>query len=241
MGVITEAMKLVGRKSEQERFSRLLDAAKPALVLVQGAHGCGKTSLMHVLQEQLETRMDWSSAPQPANWPLAVTPDLYEADFSLRVSQELAISTTEEFSVAKKAPKNMSSLVESLVRLAPLALFIDGFQPNRLFARWFHDIFLPDVKRSGAAILVILADEPKSFVKFDSVGLTTEVFALGRLKPKEIRERFQAIDAELGLSISEAELDYYVQVVHEKPEYYKSLVRLLQYGGKNNPPPPGAS
>ena len=152
MGVISEAMTLVGRKSEQERFSRLLDAAQPMLLLVQGEHGSGKTSLMHVFQNQLAQRLDWSSAPEEGNWPLSVTPDLFEADFSERVSIELGISTSEEFSVAKKITRNISPLVESLARLAPLALFIDGFQPNRYFERWFREVFLPDVARSGAAI-----------------------------------------------------------------------------------------
>lgn len=236
MRVISEAMTLVGRKSEQERFSRLLDAAQPLLLLVQGAHGSGKTSLMHVLQNQLAQRLDWSSAPDEGNWPLAVTPDLSEADFSDLVSRELGLAASEEFSVAKKITRNVSPLVESLARLAPLALFIDGFQPNLSFERWFREVFLADVARSGAAILVVLADEPKSFVNLDALSLPTEEFTLGRLRPKEIRERFELIEAQAELSLTAEEMDYYVQVVREKPEYYKSLARLLQSGGKTNPP-----
>jgi len=236
MGVISEAMTLVGRKSEQERFNRLLDAAKPGLVLVKGEHGSGKTSLLHVLQNQLATRLDWSSAPDPENWPLAVTPDLNEADFSQRVAQELGISASEEFSIASKVQKGTESLAGRLARMAPLALFIDGYQPNRHFGRWFHDVFLPDVQRSGAGILVVLAEEPKSLVQFDMSDLPVEEFMLGRLKPKEIRERLELIDSRFGLALTEEEMNYYIQVVRDKPEYYRSLARLLQSGGKFSPP-----
>ena len=88
---------------------------------------------------------------------------------------------------------------------------------------------------AGRRFLVVLADEPKNFVKLDAPGLPVEEFTLGRLKPKEIRERFELIDAQAGLSLTAQEMDYYVQVVRENPEYYKSLARLLKSAGKKDP------
>jgi hypothetical protein len=250
MGILVD---LIGRQRELDHFETLISRGQPALVVVAGQPGTGKTGLLRAFGERAASK-GWKTIPGEESWPMVVTPEMTDVDFREQILRGLGVLTEEGFTTeamypsavqvgsyaTEKAFKPTSTtallnpIVKTCISMAPLAILIDGYRPNHRFEHWFSAIFLNDMLQSDASIITVIADVPKEVDRLTKLDGSV-VFTTGTLKSKDIRERFRMMDAEFSLELEESELDYYVRVVREKPDRFHSLARLLELTQKSNP------
>ena len=227
---------LVGREQELSRFKKILADGQPLLVVITGQAGVGKTTLLNAFRTQAKAA-GWNTAPpSAAAETLRVAQDTTEEDFGNRVQGLLAMPSGESFiekSPGKNAGQTSSEqppllpLVEQLRASAPLLLLVDGYQPAAVFADWFQNRFVQDVRRAGASVIVVVSELPEWTTKFLS-PLADQIITLGTLDEQAIRQHFVTLGEKISPRIEEPELNVYVESAYKKPEMIGSLTRVLR-------------
>ena len=132
-------------------------------------------------------------------------------------------------------PRPLHPLARQLGRLAQLSgvgntprgvlLLIDGYRPDSEFAEWFAGVLLRDVKRIGAPVVVVVADQTQNVQGLKP--LADNVIPLGSLDRQDVWRRFEALGRELSPPIESSELDQYVKEALRRPQIIGPLRRVL--------------
>ena len=232
---------LFGRESELGQFDVILQRRQPALVLVTGQSGMGKSSLLKKFQS-LAAAVGWKTVPTTAEQELSIDTGTTENSFSdlmhrlsstpdesfVRTASAQAHASAADWDRSAEPVSTQSFLhpsVEQLRSWAPVLLLIDTYRPDSEFASWFTDSFIRDIKRADASIVVVVAARPDYVAKVSPVA--DEVITLSPLDRSIVRQHFQAIGEHISPPMESAELDRYVEVIYSQPEMFNSLTRVL--------------
>lgn len=225
---------LVGREHELALFKKILKDSQPLLVVVTGARGVGKSSLLHAFQS-LADSSGLNTAPSATSEALRITSDTTEESFSNQVQTLLAVPSGKSF--IEKLPLRSTGetptdqqpllpIVQQMRALAPFLLAVDGYEPEPQFAEWFQKRFLSDLKRGGGPVVVAVAERPEGPPKLSP--LADQIVPLGTLDQETILLHFKAIGREMSPEMKDEELKVYVQAAQNKPEMLGSLTRVLR-------------
>ena len=222
---------LVGRDHELASFKEVLKEKHAQLVVLTGEPGMGKTSLLRKFRE-LGDEAGWNTAqlPKLVLRNVETTPD----SFSNQLQSLLSVPTSR--SLIEKPIKPLVDpatgqplllpIVERLRALAPFLLLIDGYQPGPEFAEWFHTIFVNDVRRSSASIVIVLAARPDGATKI--TPFADQIIPLGPLDPNSIQEHFKEFGRQLDPPMTDSEIQEYIEAAKADAEMLDSLTRVLR-------------
>lgn len=232
---------LVGRDQELERLDAVLQRRRPAVVIVSAEAGIGKTTLLRAAALRA-AEGGWATTHSEGEGELEVTQTTAYQDFSDRLSARLGISPDEPGLETPSAPeplpamaaplsqraagKPFDPLVRRLHQHSPVLLLIDGFRPSARFSRWFHSVFVAQVAKTGAPIVVIIADRPREVEALEAAA--DLVLQLQPPDAAAVRRHFQALGERLAPPMGKTELEVYVQATRQKPEILDTLTRLLR-------------
>jgi hypothetical protein len=249
MTAVPTQPELTGRDEQLGVLEAALDAARPALVLVTGRVGGGKSTLLHAVRGQAQAR-GWHAAPPDPSPSLVVNRDMTPKSFSeslgawLRrsapavaidagpsldaqgLSREVAGPPRKPAAPGERtADREVARLLKRLREAAPVMIAIDGYRPNRAFGRWFASELVPALKESRLPALVVIAHDfelgPELLEHAD------ERLVLGALDEALTERYFRGLAAGMQPPMDEAELREYARAAAERPELLGSLSRVL--------------
>lgn len=221
---------LVGRDQELASFGKILRDKQAQLVVLTGGPGVGKSSLLRKFQS-LGEEAGWNTAKLPDSIRInqEATPD----SFSTQLQAVLSVPTSKSF-IEKRSTSAVDSatgqpllpIVERLSGLAPFLLTIDGYRPGPEFGEWFEKVFLNDVKRSAAAIVIVLAERPQAATKM--TPFADQIIQLGPLDDNSIRQHFTELGRKISPPMNEMEIQEYTKAAQEDTEVLERLTRVLR-------------
>ena len=227
----TDDLLLVGRDHELASFQEVLKEKQAQLVVLTGDPGMGKTSLLRKFRE-LGDEAGWNTAQLPNSVlrDVETTPDSFSSQLQSLLSVPTARSFIEKPGKPLVDPATgqplLLPIVERLRALAPFLLLIDGYEPGPEFAEWFPTVFLNDVRRSSAAIVIVLAARPEGAIKI--TPFANQIIPLGPLDPNSIQEHFNELGRQLDPPMTDSEIQEYVGAAKEDAEMLDSLTRVLR-------------
>ena len=217
------------RARELAHLHAVLAARRPALVVLTGAPGMGKTTLLETWAGRA-TALGWEVAGGDACRRLTVGPSTDERAFRAA----LLAATCENDNGARlararatvSAPparrRTLDPLLNELARRAPFLIVLDDYCPNPQFEEWFEDGFLPELRRCGAAVVVGLAVRGPHHLGDDA----DRVVALGKLAPADVHAALASLDGALPTPLEPREREVYLQQARV-PAVLDSLLRVL--------------
>jgi hypothetical protein len=220
------------RAPELAHLQAVLAARRPALVVLTGAPGMGKTTLLETWGARASA-LGWEVAGGNACRRLAVTPSTDERGFRAA----LLAATCEADDGARRARaratvsapparrRALDPLLNELARRAPFLVLLDDYCPNPQFAEWFEDGFLPELQRCGAVVVMGAAVRVSGCLSHRA----DRVVALGKLAPADVREALASLGGALHPPLASHELEVYAKEARV-PAVLDSLMRVLQLG-----------
>jgi hypothetical protein len=228
---LADDLLLIGRDHELASFQEILKDKVAQLVVVTGEPGLGKTSLLRKFRE-LGDEAGWNTAQLPnlVLTDVETTPDSFSNQLQTLLSAPTGRSFIEKPSKPLVDPATgqpvLLPIVEQLRALAPFVLLIDGYQPGPEFAEWFHTIFVNDVRRSSAAIVIVVAARPDGAIKI--TPFADKVIPLGLLDQNSIREHFRELGRQIDPPMKDDEIQEYIEAAKEDAQKLDSLTRVLR-------------
>ena len=233
---LSDDLLLVGRDHELASFKEVLKEKQAQLVVLTGEPGMGKTSLLRKFRE-LGDEAGWNTAQMPnlVLRDVETTPESFSSQLQSLLSVPTARSFIEKPSKPLVDPATgqplLLPIVERLRALAPFLLLIDGYQPGPEFAEWFHTIFVNDVRRSSASIVIVLAARPDGAIKI--TPFADQIISLGPLDPISIQEHFKELGRQLDPPMTDSEVQEYIAAAKEDAQMLDSLTRVLRLAAAN--------
>lgn len=232
--VVADEPVLVGLDDQLGLLSETLEDGQPLLVVIVGGPGSGKSSLLQALRAQADAA-GWNTAPAAASETFRVTTETTEETFSTQVQTLMAVPSGQSF--VEQSPGNsvvgtssgqqpLLPILKQLRARVPLLLLVDSFQATPEFADWFQNHFLRDVKRSGAPIIIAVAERPEAATRLSP--LADLVVTLGTLDEQAIQQHFEMMGKQISPLMGEDELKVYVAAAYKEPEMLSSLTRALR-------------
>jgi AAA ATPase domain len=241
VSALSPAPTLIARETELARFDTLLSRGSPALVLVTGDAGTGKSVLVKAVLHR-SAAAGWTTAG-----PLTVSPDTEDADFTAALRELLGISAEtlpgstverpeemlraresargEEPTEARIAVEDRSPLIIALRRRQPLLIAVDGYRPSPRFHKWLLDIFVHDLFVSAGSVVIVFAERPAAAALIrPRVDEEIRVDAVGR---QLLHGQFAILGAALSPPAERPEIDAWVSAVGNDPELIGPLWRAL--------------
>jgi hypothetical protein len=230
-----------GREAEWQRLLARLQARQPALVLVTGQPGSGRTTLLVTLAavglelgysvidgqdavtvdhatRSSDLRRIVASAPRAANQvPAKGKPE--GRGLLRRIADLFAGPASDE-----------KAITRTLKAMAPVILAVDGYTPGHQMSAWFADRLVPRILRSGSPILVVVADTPDSTAALR--GAVTETIELLPVSREAVEEHLREAGNGLEPPVSDSELAAYCEAVTNDLSLLKPLEKILSVLGQ---------
>jgi hypothetical protein len=215
------------RRRELESLLGVLAARQPAVVVITGDPGMGKTSLLADFRVSAVAQ-GWSAVGGGRD-RLSIDPRMGEPDL-----RRALLGTADAPPAPGPSAPGPEPFVKDLARHAPLLLLIDDYRPSPAFGRWFETDFLRAVLRCGTELVVAMAKRPGTR---PLEAVATEVLDLGPLDDEVVRSALETMLPPLEPALSPTELEHYVRGANS-PAVLASLIRVLSLGGPVGAPPP---
>jgi hypothetical protein len=222
------------RPRELERVLAMLGERRPAVILVTGDPGMGKTSFLSAVRGGAAA-LGWATAGGEPDGRLVIHPHTRDPEFREAVLAMLPATDKRRLGAEVSAPSASGApelFAAELGRLAPLLVLIDDYRPSPSFAEWFERGFLPAVPRRDASLVVVVAERPGTR---PLEALATETLELGPLESAVVRSALLGMLPPLEPPLSEQELEQYVSAA-KNPVVLASLIRVLSLGSASKVP-----
>jgi hypothetical protein len=218
------------RRRELEQLERLLELRAPALALICGEDGMGKTRLLAALEERARERR-WATVRTHDGRSLRIGESTTEREFLFEVEEFVQTpldrgAAAGHGALATAPAEPLHPLVARLQREAPIVLLIDGFRPSEALAAGWTAAMLPALRRSETPIVVVVADRADSLEPLRPHADTT--VELGALDPGELAGLLRAGGEELVPPLSDDELAVYIDEAGAQPHLLAPLLRVLE-------------
>lgn len=236
----------VGRPADLSRLVELLDRP-PAVALVRGGHGSGRSTLLHALRRNAEARRWRTVQTRP------VRPDTGREDLERELRTLAGLSETVVGSrtgtpgaragarvQALDAPVHATSgspmradevttIAKGLAAQQTL-LLLDDYRPDPEVERWLLSRVLGPLQRDGAPVLVVVAGRAADLgVLHAETDPDVVVDAQPPTEP-EVRGHVAALGAHLHPPAQAAEIDALVAGLVAEPRLVAPLIRTLAHG-----------
>lgn len=226
----------VGREREWDRLLARLKTRKPALVLIAGAQGSGRTTLLvaltaagrelgfSVIGGQDAVVVDQATRPSDLR---RIVGSVLGAEAKAPAKSEPAAGgfLRQAASWLSGSAGDENAILEMLQAKAPAILAIDGYAPSRAMSAWFAGRLVPRILRSGAPILVLVADQPKSMADLNEAA--TETIELQPVSHQAVEEYLRAAGSGLQPPLSDSELAAYCEAVENDLSLLTPLQEVL--------------
>ena len=220
----------IGREQDFAEFDALLSERRPALVTVAGETGAGRTNLLRAFQVTASQK-EWNVVPNKSWDYLRIAPETDEKKFGRQLRKLLKLTSDapvveDSIRAVSKTRSRNNPIVEQLSQKAPVVLLIDGFQPNKEFARWFTEFFLAEIKRSRKLVIIVVNDrtpEMEDLIRHSDRNFSTDMQDAGL-----IRRKLESLGREITPPMEAAELEEYIKEAQTRLEILDSLTRVLE-------------
>jgi len=230
-----------GREAEWQRLLARLQARRPALLLVTGQPGSGRTTLLVTL----------AAVGPELGYSVIGGQDAVTVDRTTRSSDLRRIVASAPGAAAQvpaegkpqgrsflrriadlftRPASDEKAITRTLEAMAPAILVVDGYTPSRQMSWWFADRLVPRILRSGSPILVVVADTPDSTTALR--GAATETIELRPVSREAVEEQLRAAGHGLEPPVSGSELAAYCEAVTNDLSLLKPLEKILSVLGQ---------
>jgi hypothetical protein len=222
------------REPEIAAALSVLADRRPAVLLVCGAAGAGKSVLMRVVAERAAAQ-GWNVASELHGDVPPLHPDITERRYRDEVlSAVLRGARDDPHSRSRREAavegtvvprRGLDPFIDELGRHAPVLLAIDDYRPSRLFAEWFEGAFLPQLGRCGAPVVVAIAHRPGGG---RLATRATDTIDLDDLDAGRVRELLERLRDRVSPPLEDDEIERYAHEARN-PLVLSSLVRVLTF------------
>ena len=222
-----------GRAREWEVLRGVLDSGRSAVVLITGPPGSGRTYLMQRFGELAKRHHFWTAGFDPDGaFAVERTTRLGDVDRALTallVGEEAATASaiargTENLDLWTVRPEaRMLSLIE---RRAPVAIAVDGYDPNPSLGAWVDAELLPRIRESVGPVVLAFADRLDRLSEI--IRPADTVLELAALDVDEIAEHFLAMTDGARNRLTESEAWAYATAASVDPALMKSFDAVLR-------------
>ena len=254
VALVNAGSPLIGRDAELDRVDDLLAEPSPALVLVVGDPGRGKSAFMREAAARAAKR-GWNVARSDDRGDFSITPSTSTIDVGRRLRRMLnlparAAVRAAHLARAKAAPSELTGseafadsirqseeapwpgldeLLRDLGKRSPVLVLIDGYRPSEGFERSFTGAFLPALMEGRHPVAVVIAerDAPLDNLK----PLATEEMPFDPVTPGPVRVYLDEVTRGGACPLSPEELDAYAAACARDPDLIGSFARLLTLQG----------
>lgn len=228
---------LLGRQAELERIFRRLDERQPALVVLVGDVGAGKTAVLRTAAAEADAK-GWKVIGLEHNEPdLTVDPRTTQFGFVELVHDLLrGADTWQPFPAVEahvaRPPRqpwatDVPALARELAAHAPIVVIVDGFRPSQEFAEAFVRL-ARRIRDSHGAVLVLVGARRVGLSE-PVVRAADEVVELGPLAAAPVRRYFEELSLEPPITPEEVEA--YAEEAVRRPDNAVALARVLTLAG----------
>jgi hypothetical protein len=217
----------VGRHRELARIEAVLERRLPALLIVSGENGRGKTRLVQEVRVRAIAR-GWSTIPHDGA-AFTVDDDTTETGFLATLSRLLRPDEPDRLDRPLPASLRTSeqpSIFDELRQRAPVLVTIDGYRPSADFAQWFVTTLVARARHGEGPVVIIVADRAPNVTELTAVA--DDVVTLEGLDDGSVREIFASLASRLFPPMETTELNAYVEEVCHRPDLLGALTKVLQ-------------
>jgi hypothetical protein len=213
----------VGRAAQWERLMARLEARAPALLLVAGPPGSGRT---HLIDAAGRAAHELGYTVIDNGDPVAVEPTTKSSDFRRIVAALLEVAD-EAGRAGKGEPAGfLRQVADSLIKpgadaravaqllqaRAPAVLLIDGYAPSAAMSGWFADVLMARLLISSAPpVVVVVADTLEAMKRLPPRA--AEILELGPLDREAVASHLRATGAALQPPLTDEEVAAYCDAV----------------------------
>jgi hypothetical protein len=212
----------VGRAAQWEPLLARLEAKAPALVLVAGPPGSGRT---HLINAAGQAARELGYTVIANGDPVAVEPTTKPSDFRRIVAALLGVADDADRAGKGEPAGFLRQVAGSLVKpaadaravaqllqaRAPAVLLIDGYAPSAATSGWFADVLMPRLLTSTAPVIVMVTDSLEAMSKLRPRA--TEVIELGPLDREAVAAHLRATGAGLSPPLADGEVAAYCDAI----------------------------
>lgn len=230
---------LVGREDILAEFTNALDRGRPQLILLRGELSVGKSTLLAACERAAAER-EWRTLRGDGRGPLSVHPKTSRTAFAERVRELLGLSAQRQSPQADTAtpahPRHDAArghdFAADLRRTAPVVLMLDGYDPSETFHGTFAGEFMPGLRTTGAAVVVVIGETPSCLERHP---LDADVVL--DVEPPDtsaIRRHFEAIGRELDPAPEPGEVERWSESAAEHLDLIDPLTRALALAARDS-------
>ena len=206
----------VGRRSEWAQLIEVVDLGSPAVVVVAGGVGSGRSHLVRRFGAECEGR----------GFRVVGTDEVFDiersstlADIRRMLAAALGIDTVSTAAAApdgivRKAVTDLvrfmsdeSAIYRALRDAAPLLFVIDGYDPTPAVSRWLTTFLIPRIRRGDEQVILVITGVPDTVA-----GLRSQAdlsLPLGPLNRDEVAQHLNSLGQTLSPPLSAEEIDGY--------------------------------
>jgi AAA ATPase domain len=228
----------VARDEELDRLFAHFRTGGPALLLVRGEDGMGKSGMLAAL-EQRAREAGWATVHRSGDHTLRIGPRTTEHELLYEVDR-LMLAPLERTSVAPRetsasaAEEPLHPLIRRLTQDAPIAVLIDGYRPSEAVARRWIEALLPSLRRADSTVVIVVADTPGHLEPLEPHSDAT--VDLGPLDVEQLSEFLRRFGEALAPPMTEREVAEYATQVSPQPDLLSPLLRVLELARRPTQP-----
>jgi hypothetical protein len=255
---------LIGRERELETLSGVLAAREPALVVIGGAVGIGKSALLHAMRQRARDD-SWCVLPDgdavlevhdgtdvastqgaleglvagagrgTHGKPFTALPGPGDRTSPSPLAAVTSLLAGTRLTSATWRFRAVSGLLDSLRELAPVMIALDVRGPDRAVMSWLTAKLWHAIRAAGVTTVIVAVVVDKEDERVLAKA-ATQVLRLGPLDVQAVRSYLETVTN----ALSARELDAFADAIRHDPRLLGSFSRVLPLAAASptaSPPP----